>query len=361
MAVAREGARLARALGRTQPVVPQPAAPRCARGFATSRPAQEPATPSAEHLGDIEATSSFSTPPADESTITAFKEKKALGTEQNKLPGNRYQFHPPKYYRGPLHPVQSPPSSDPTARDFVPGPFSFPRLKHTYDSAIAPDLLTLTYKHTPPGTPPSESQKGLLRQWDGSSPYHKNRPSRGPRGGGSSRLGILERDIGWHSIPEVQAVTINSYAPLAADNKEYLHVARAVVQAISGTFPEVTTVKHNVIQWGVRKGSRAGAKTTLRGEAAYNFIDKLVTLVLPKIKDWPGVKASSGDDAGNIAFGFEPSWMAFFPEIEFNYDMYPPRLVPGCHIFIQTSATSDRQARLLMQALGFPFYGEVTH
>ncbi|KAL3957645.1 hypothetical protein ACCO45_008223 [Purpureocillium lilacinum] len=253
------------------------------------------------------------------------------------------------------------PSSDPTARDFVPGPFSFPRMKHTYDSTIAPDLLTLTYTHVPPGTVPVESQKGTLREWDDSSPYHKNRPRRGPRGGGSSRLGILERKITWNNIPEIEAVTINSYAPLAADNKEYLHVARAVVQAISGAYPEVTTVKHHVIQWGVRKGDKAGAKVTLRGGAAYDFVDKLVTLVLPKIKDWPGIKATTGDDAGNLAFGMKPAWMAYFPEIEFNYDMYPAKLMPGCDIFIHTTGTSDRQGRLLMEALGFPFYGKVTH
>lgn len=233
----------------------------------------------------------------------------------------RYQYHPPKYYRGPLHPVQTPKSSDPTARDFVPGPFSFPRLKHTYDSTIAPDLLAMTYQHKPPGTVAPESQKGTLRQWDGSSPYHKNRPSRGPRGGGSSRLGILERNVDWNNIPELEAVTINSYAPMSSQNKEYLHVARAVVQAISGAYPEVTTVKHHVIQWGVRKGDKAGAKVTLRGGAAYDFVDKLVTLVLPKIKDWPGIKASTGDDSGNLAFGMKPAWMAYFPEIEFNYDV----------------------------------------
>lgn len=244
----------------------------------------------------------------------------------------RYQYHPPKYYRGPLHPVQMPPSWDPTARDFVPGPFSLPRLKDTYDSTIAPDLLALTYKHIPPGTPPSESKKGLLREWDGSSPYHKNRPRRGPRGGRSSRLPLLEKDITWNKIPELEAVTINSYAPLATSNKEYLHVARAVLQAITGAFPEVTRVKHNVVQWGVRAGDKAGAKVTLRGGAAYDFVDKLVTLVLPKIKDWPGIKASTGDGAGNLAFGMDPSWMVHFPELEFNYDVgssSPSAELPG--------------------------------
>lgn len=196
-----------------------------------------------------------------------------------------------------------------------------PRLKHTYDSTIAPDLMTLTYTHTPPGTVAPESQKGELRAWDGSSPYHKNRPRRGPRGGGSARLGILERDMAWHNLPEIEAVTINCFAPLAAQNKEYLHVARAVVQAITGAYPEVTKVKHGVVQWGIRKGDKTGCKVTLKGGQAYDFVDKLVTLVLPKIKDWTGIEATTGDSAGNLAFGMRPKWMAFFPEIEFNYDV----------------------------------------
>ncbi|KHN95812.1 Ribosomal protein L5 [Metarhizium album ARSEF 1941] len=365
MSGVHKGSRLLKTLGQGR-FRPAPA-PLCARSF-SSPPEAKPTQN--DDLSDLESTTTFTPAAPDQESIDAFNQTESLGAKGRRLPGSRYQYHPPKYYRGPLHPVQTPPASDPTARDFVPGPFSFPRLKHTYDSTIAPDLLTMTYQHTPPGTAPVVSQKGTLRQWDGSSPYHKNRPARGPRGGGSSRLGILERNINWNNIPEIEAVTINSYAPNAAQNKEYLHVARAVVQAISGAYPQVTTVKHHVIHWGVRKGDKAGSKVTLRGGAAYEFVDKLVTLVLPKIKDWPGIKASTGDDSGNLAFGMKPEWMAYFPEIEFNYDaysmliisaqMYPPKLVPGCDIFIHTTGTSDRQGRLLMEALGFPFYGKAT-
>ncbi|CAM1508313.1 Fc.00g051610.m01.CDS01 [Cosmosporella sp. VM-42] len=355
MATVRGGARMASALGRKQ--IPLRSAPLSARRFASTE--AEKSSPDA--LEDLDSASSFATPAPDAAELQAFNAAEKAHAREKQLPGNRYQYHPPKYYRGPLHPVQMPPPSDPTARDYVPGPFNFPRLKHTYDSTIAPDLMTLTYNHVPPGTVLPESNKGSLRQWDGSSPYHQNRPSRGPRGGGSSRLGILERDIEWHNIPEIEAVSINCFAPLAAQNKEYLHVARAVVQAISGAYPEVTKVKHGVVQWGIKAGDKTGCKVTLRGGQAYEFVDKLVTLVLPKIKDWPGIKATTGDDAGNLAFGMRPAWMAFFPEIEFNYDMYPARLMPGCHIFIKTTGTSDRQGRLLLEALGFPFYGKVTH
>ncbi|KAH6892225.1 ribosomal protein L5 domain-containing protein [Thelonectria olida] len=339
MASLREGARMASTLGRRQ--LPLRTVPSCAARF-TSTNAEKPANA----FSDLDSASSFSTPSPDEKDLQAFNAAEKAKSRAKQLPGNRYQYHPPKYYRGPLHPVQVPPSSDPTARDFVPGPFNFPRLKHTYDTTIAPDLMTMTYTHVPqaPSFP---------------SPAKANCES--PRGGGSSRLGILERDIAWHNIPEIEAVTINSYAPMSSQNKEYLHVCRAVVQAVSGAFPEVTTIKHGVIQWHVRKGDKGGCKVTLKGGAAYEFIDKLVTLVLPKIKDWNGINASTGDDSGNLAFGLKPAWMAYFPEIEFNYDMYPARLMPGCDIFIKTTGTSDRQARLLMQALGFPFHGKATH
>ncbi|PHH88780.1 hypothetical protein CDD83_7060 [Cordyceps sp. RAO-2017] len=357
MVGSRHGPRLARALNR--PRLPVRTKSPCTSSFASSGASGAPSNHQRD-LADLESTTAFTSPTPDPKTVEAFKTDQELN-EWKRLPGNRYQYHPPKYDRGPLHPVQVPKASDPIARNFSPGPFSFPRLKHTYDSTVAPDLLTLTYTHVPPGSPPSQSKKGGLPQWDGSSPYHKNRPSRGPRGGTSSRLGILERDIAWNNIPEIEAVSVNAFASRASGNKEYLHVARAVVQAITGSFVWTTKVKHGVSNWGVKAGDNTGAKITLRGGAAYDFVDKVVTHVLPKIKDWPGVKAGTGDRAGNLAFGLEPAWLSYFPEIEFNYDMYPSDMVPGCDIFIHTTATSDRQARLLLQALGFPFYGKITH
>ena len=233
----------------------------------------------------------------------------------------RYQFHPPKYDRGPLHPVQSPPSSDPTARDFTPGPFNVPRLKHTLESTIAPDLLALTYQHHPPGEVRPKSTKGELRTWDGSSPYYKNRPRRGPRGPGSDRLPLLERDIGPNNIPDIKAVSISMHSPKASSDKEYLHTARAVLLAISGQFPQVNILRTNVTQFKIKKGDVGGVHVTLTGNAAYEFMDKLVTLVLPKIKEWPGVKASSGDGNGNLSLGLEPEAMSYFPELEYNFSV----------------------------------------
>lgn len=187
------------------------------------------------------------------------------------------------------------------------------------ETTVAPDLLTLTYQHTPPGTVKPVSQKGELRTWDGSSPYHKNRPRRGPRGPGSDRLPLLERNISPNNIPEIKGVSVSVHAPRTNENKEWLHTARAVLLAITGQFPKVNVLRTNVVQFKVKKGDVGGAHVNMTGNAAYEFIDKLVTLVLPKIKEWPGVKATSGDGHGNLSLGLTPDVMAYFPELEFNY------------------------------------------
>ncbi|KAK3906428.1 ribosomal protein L5 domain-containing protein [Staphylotrichum tortipilum] len=285
-----------------------------------------------------------------------FRPWKRAADRTTQLPGQKYKYHPPKYNRGPLHPIQSPPASDPVARDFVPGPFNLPRLKQTFQSTIASDIMTLTYKHVPPGTPPKETPQ-RLREWDDSSPYHKNRGLRGPRG--APVLPLLERDITFNNIPEIKEITIATYVPEAIKNPYNLIVARSVMLALTGTMPEITKTKANVAQWGIRNGDKAGVKTTLYGNAAYEFLDRCVHLVFPRIKDWQGIKATTGDSSGNLSWGFTPEEMKLFPEVEVNYWLYPARMIPGCRIFVKTTATSDRQARLLLQTFGVPFYGPI--
>ncbi|KAK4148907.1 ribosomal protein L5 domain-containing protein [Chaetomidium leptoderma] len=285
-----------------------------------------------------------------------FRPWKRAADRKHALPSGRYQYHPPKYNRGPLHPIQSPPSSDPIARDFVPGPFNVPRLKQTYHSTIASDLMTLAYSHTPPGTP-AKVAAARLRGWDGSSPYHKNRALRGPRG--NPVLPLVERDMSFNRIPEIQEITLACYAPAGIKDPDHLLVARSVLLGLTGTTPEMTKTRANVAQWGIKIGDRAGVKTTIYGNAAYEFLDRCVHLVFPRIKDWKGIQATTGDSSGNLSWGFTPDEMKLFPEVEVNYWMYPAKMVPGCRVFVKTTATSDRQARLLLQSFGVPFYGEV--
>lgn len=94
------------------------------------------------------------------------------------------------------------------------------------------------------------------------------------------------------------------------------------VQAISNKRVETFKSRASVSTWSIAPGrDTVAVKAELRGEDMYHFFGKLVDVVLPRLKDWPGVKGTSGDSSGNITFGLEPEQVALFPEIEVNYDM----------------------------------------
>jgi large subunit ribosomal protein L5 len=288
---------------------------------------------------------------------------------------SRYQYRSPKYYRGPLHPHQPPPVSDPSSRLFEPGPFSLPRLAQTYQSTIASDILALTYQHYPPGyRAPKVEQR--LREWTGDSPYFKNRPLRGPRGKGEV-LRLLNEPRTFRNIPKITKVVVHSMTPEAQENSANMHVAGMILQAITNVRAKSHKAKHNVVGWGLREGRYVSVTSTLERDDALDFLAKLIDVVLPKIKEWKGAPGSSGDGHGNISLGLTPDQLALFPEIEVNYDAYvhcylfsswlaaliitryPPKMIPGCHITIQTDATNNKDARLLLQAIGLPFYGKL--
>ncbi|KAJ9643104.1 54S ribosomal protein L7, mitochondrial [Coniosporium tulheliwenetii] len=293
---------------------------------------------------DLEPASSFSAPPPSEDIVKSYDPVAQSRRRGRRLPPSRYQFRPPKYYRGPLHPHQPPPPSDPSSRVFQPGPFSLPRLEQTYQSTIQPDLMTLAYTHFPPGyTAPPKGAR--LRSWEGASPYFKNRPLRGP---GAAM-----------NVPKLTGVTVHSMVKEANEDPAVLDVAKMVVQAITNARTKVHKARKSVIQWGHREGRVVSVTADLMGEDMYHFLGKTIDVVLPRIKDWKGVKGSSGDSSGNLTFGLSAESVASFPEIEVNYDMYPPKMIPGCHVTVHTSATNDRDARLLLSSIGIPFYGKL--
>ncbi|KAK8002779.1 guanine deaminase [Apiospora arundinis] len=305
---------------------------------------------------DVETDSGLMTPVVERKGISIMDPRKRASRREHELPHSRYQYHPPKYDRGPMHPIQPPPSSDPVARNFSPGPFNLPRLKQTFHSTIASDILTLTYQHKPPGTP-EKPERIRYRTWGDETPYMENRVKRGPRG--ADVLLPLEPDINYHNIPKLKAVHVAMYMPQAKKNPDHITVAKTIMQTISGVRPTVTNTRMSVAQWGVVKGDRTGVKVTMRDNQAYEFLDKVIHLVFPKIKEWNGVKGTTGDGAGNLAFGLEPQEMMHFPEVEANYSSYPQKMIPGCRIFVETTAKSDRHARLLFGAMGIPFYGKL--
>lgn len=222
------------------------------------------------------------------------------------------------YYRGPLHPHQPPPESDPASRLFQPGPFSLSRLEQTYQSTIASDLLTLTYQHYPPGFRAAKTDQ-RLRQWTGDSPYYKNRPLRPPRGKGEV-LRLLDEPRTFRNIPKITKVVVHSMVPEAQENSGNLHVAGMILQAITNVRAVSHKARHNVVGWGLRSGKYVAVTSTMEQEDAHDFLAKLVDVVLPKIKEWKGVPGSSGDGHGNMTFGLTPDQLALFPEIEVNYD-----------------------------------------
>jgi large subunit ribosomal protein L5 len=148
--------------------------------------------------------------------------------------------------------------------------------------------MTLAYVHVPPGS--QAALKGeRLRTWDDSSPYHKGRPKRGPRGPGDV-LRVVEKDIDWRNIPRIEQVTVHSMIKGAVEDSSYLHVGGIMLQAITGVRPVVHKAKHSVSQFSIRKDMPIALTCTIRGDQAYEFVDKCINLVLPKIKDWPGIK-----------------------------------------------------------------------
>ncbi|KAL1608399.1 54S ribosomal protein L7, mitochondrial [Paraconiothyrium brasiliense] len=315
---------------------------------------------SAGALQDVEDSSSFAIPPPSKDLVQNFDpiaRSRLRRQGKKQLPASRYQYRPPKYYRGPLHPHQPPPASDPVSREFQPGPFTLPRLEQTYQSTIAADILTLTYQHYPPGYRPPKIEN-RLRQWSGDSPYFKNRPLRGPRGRGEE-LRLLNEPRTFRNIPKITKVTVHSMVPEAQENSAHLHVAGMILQAVSNVRATAHKARHNVVGWGLREGKYVAVTSHMEREDAQHFLAKLVDVVLPRIKEWKGVPGSSGDGAGNMSFGLTPAQVTLFPEIEVNYDAYPPKMIPGMHITIHTDATNNKDARLLLQAIGLPFYGKL--
>ncbi|KAF2859394.1 ribosomal protein L5 [Piedraia hortae CBS 480.64] len=297
----------------------------------------------------------FSTEEGGDGRIKGYDPVKRARNRRLQLPRSRYQYRSPQFYRGPLHPHQPPPASDPSSRLFVPGPFSYPRLEQTYLSTFASDFMTMSYQHLPPGT--TLPRKGnRLRNWEGASPYFANRPLRGPRG--AEVLRLLRKRITFNNIPELKRITVHTMSKAAIEDGTALHVAGMVLQAITGQIATPHAARESVASFKIRKGSYLSLTCELRGEEMYHFLSKLIDIVLPKVREWKGVRGSSGDGSGNIAFGLTPDGVAKFPEVEVNYDMYPQKLIPGCHFVIHTSARTDKDARTFLGQIGIPFYGK---
>ncbi|KAG0677897.1 hypothetical protein C6P40_000600 [Pichia californica] len=222
------------------------------------------------------------------------------------------------------------------------------RVQDHYFNTLQSDLLLINYRH---GQQPIYGNK--RRQWDMTSPYHLNRPLRKPKGQIVPSPTIKPRT--YENVPRLEGVTLNCFVKDAKLYPAQAISAALQLQQITGCKPKAIFAKTNVPNWKLRPGMKMGAKITLHGRDASQFISTLTEIVLPRTRDFYGISNRSGDRYGNIAFGLTAEEVKLFPEIENNQDSWPQNF--GFDITLHTSAQTDADARILLSGLGFPFTG----
>ena len=150
-------------------------------------------------------------------------------------------------------------------------------------------------------------------------------------------------------IPKMDKITVNVGAGEARDNAKVLDAVVADLMKITGQKPVVTKAKKSVANFKLREGESVGVKVTLRGDKMYEFLDRLFSVALPRVRDFRGINPNSFDGRGNYAFGLKEQLI--FPEIE--YDKVDK--IRGMDICICTTATTDEEAKELLTQLGAPF------
>ena len=150
-------------------------------------------------------------------------------------------------------------------------------------------------------------------------------------------------------IPRLEKIVLNVGLGDCKDNAKALEVAVTELATISGQKPMVTKAKKSVANFKLRAGMNVGAKVTLRGDRMYEFADKLVSIVLPRVRDFRGVSAKAFDGRGNYALGVREQLI--FPEIEYD----KVEKIRGMEMVFVTTAKTDEEAKELLKQLGMPF------
>lgn len=149
--------------------------------------------------------------------------------------------------------------------------------------------------------------------------------------------------------PTIEKVVLNIGLGEALQNPKALDAAAGDLATITGQRPVITKAKKSIAQFKIREGNAIGAMVTLRGDRAWEFLDRLINITLPTIRDFRGVSARSFDGRGNYTLGMREQ--VVFPEIE--YDRVDR--VRGLEVSIVTTAKTDEEGRLLLELLGMPF------
>ncbi len=151
------------------------------------------------------------------------------------------------------------------------------------------------------------------------------------------------------AIPRLEKIVVNMGIGEAISNAKILDTAAEELRSITGQKPVVTKAKKSIAAFKLRQGMNIGTMVTLRGERMYEFLDRLISVVLPRVRDFRGISGKAFDGRGNYTLGVREQLI--FPEIDFN----KVDKTRGMNISIVTTATNDEQARSLLKAMGMPF------
>jgi large subunit ribosomal protein L5 len=162
----------------------------------------------------------------------------------------------------------------------------------------------------------------------------------------------LKKEFGYKNvmaIPKIEKVVVNMGLGEATQNAKIVDTGADEVTRITGQKPVVTRAKKSIAQFKVRKGQPIGTMVTLRGERMWDFLDRLISVALPRVRDFRGVSARGFDGRGNYTLGLKDQLL--FPEI----DYMKVDKARGMNISVVTTAKTDEESRKLLQLLGMPF------
>lgn len=165
----------------------------------------------------------------------------------------------------------------------------------------------------------------------------------------------LQKELGLkniHQVPQLEKIIVNIGLGKAKDDKKILEVATNTLTKITGQKPVVTVAKNSIAGFKLREGNKVGLKVTLRGDYMYEFMDRVITVVLPRLRDFHGVSAKAFDKQGNYSLGFTDQ--SVFPELTFEETTTPH----GLQVVFVIKCEEKEHARALLEKFGMPFEKE---
>jgi large subunit ribosomal protein L5 len=162
----------------------------------------------------------------------------------------------------------------------------------------------------------------------------------------------LKKELGYanvHQIPRIEKVVVNAGVGRAVADSKHLENVTSTLTKVTGQAPVTTVAKNSIAGFKLREGNKIGVMVTLRGERMYEFLDRLISITLPRIRDFRGISDAAFDRQGNYSVGLREQ--AVFPEISFEESGNPH----GLQVNVITTAKTKEESKRLLELMGFPF------